>query len=91
MASSTGGKDERHVDEPHDRAIEQAAEETGDGAEQGSRARRPDDHHDHRDRQRVAGAVERARQHVAPERVGAEPDGRRSAAAGGRATISSGA
>ena len=66
------GKGEQEVDDPRHDAVDEAAEIAGGDAERGAEdggERRRDEAED----QRIAGAVEKARKHVAAELVGAEP------------------
>jgi hypothetical protein len=66
-------KGEDDVHQPHDQGVDPAAEEAGDEAEHD-----PDDeaerHHHRADGERVARAVDEAREHVAADRVGAEEE-----------------
>ena len=65
------GDREHDVDEPHQHAVDPAAEEAGDGPDERAE-RQADRHRDDADQQRQAGAVEDPRQLVAPEVVDAE-------------------
>jgi hypothetical protein len=63
---------EHDVHHAHDRRVDEAADVTGDRAEDES-DRKPDPNGDNPDQQRHAGAVHDPREEIAPEEVDAEP------------------